>query len=873
MKKKWLLAILATSACVAGTLGLTACSETEPEQAGHAHVWGNWTVSSQPSDEATGKATRTCSGKGDCDATAEDKEYTLPVLNETDYAKGTDSATCSAGGSVEYTYDKDGVSVSFTVTTAATGHNYGTTYTYEDETGHWQVCANNEAHTTDKKEHDTEGADGACSVCGYKHAHVWSNWTVAQGDEPTAEAKGKATRTCNGADDCNATAEDKEYELPVLNETDYTVGDDSATCTETGKITYTYNKDGVNVDFDVATPVKPHTEQVLAGKDATLNENGLTAGIKCSECGNILVQQEVTAATGHTFGATSTISVDEKDKTISQRCSHCNKTIVYNYDNAVLDAAGAQVAKASALSAGLNYVTQSTTNPYLSYTFEEAGTYTIYWVSLNNNTFSLKPATFSNTTNAFISTTGNFTSTKAPEGFALVGYFNSDTKYYVTDENGDCVFEEDGTTKKQATAEAGEHVKLVKNSFMTVGLSSFVPVNLTFTITEEMLQAATDNKVVFSFRNVTDSTGGSFIVGINKAPTIAAEYGSVAEGNYIVKESGLEFSAATEAGTYTFTAADGKFEVYLNGEKYSDGTKDYFGYVDFCSRYLTVTLQEGDVVKVVKVAGRASDNIIDIENGTVEEPALPEYNTLELNDQTITLTDTDISVGKYEDGTEKFYAFTAAESGYFRISVADDVQIGVAKRVDKTHYSFVFDVVTMETHSGVFYAEAGETVILAFVGNNVEEFAVNIVACDEPITRLEVNEKLEKIVFSGIEARVNITVGDSVAEGEYQLTFSVSTSFLRAYIYFTVGSEIEVEDPYDSNAIAGYVNADLAVGANNTVGAGTRSDNDDPLDVRQSKDYTRTVTLKAGDVIYLASTATTAGYVDITLTPLTPVAE
>ncbi|MDE6075226.1 MAG: hypothetical protein K2G26_02180 [Clostridia bacterium] len=300
MKKtrKALLAVLACSAALAGAVGLAACGGGDDGDNGnsHDHTWGNWTVATQPTNEATCNATRTCSGEGTCDAAATDKEYTLPVLSSTDYTKGNDTATCSAGGSVEYTFDKDGVSVSFTVTTAvnATEHNYGE-YVNDDPEGHYKVCSGNSAHTTDKEAHDTAGTDGACSVCEYKHVHKWSSWTVAEEDEPTAESTGKATRTCSGAGDCDATAADKEYELPMLNETDYTVIQTGrASCVENGRFSYVFEKDGVSAIFLVTTDVDSHAHSLEfhEGEESTCEKPGREDYYACGKCGKLFSDEE-----------------------------------------------------------------------------------------------------------------------------------------------------------------------------------------------------------------------------------------------------------------------------------------------------------------------------------------------------------------------------------------------------------------------------------------------------------------------------------------------------------------------------------------------------------------------------------------------------
>lgn len=933
MKKKWLLALLAVATCIAGTLGLAACGEDEAK---HEHKWSDWSVTEAPTSTATGKATRTCSGEGDCDATTADKEHTLPSLTSTDYTLTDDTATCEAAGTATYAYSKSGVTVSFTAATDATGHAYGTAYTYEDETGHWQICANNSAHTTAKQAHDENGTDGACSKCGYTapaHKHDWSEWTITDENKPTEETTGKATRTCNNAD-CDAEVSDKECVLPALTSNDYSLTNNTATCEEAGTATYTYNengvtvsftaatdatghdwnewtlsednkptadeagkltrtcknagctadesdkeyelpalmseyysltnntavceddgtatytydKDGVTFSFTAATPAPGHSKTIIAGKAATCYEDGLTDGEVCSICRTESKKQTVIPTNGHKFDSTYAPVLDETNKTVSQRCGSCNTTVVYNYDNAVLNADGAQAAKASLLSAGINYVTQSTASPWLGYTFTEAGTYTIYWVSLNNSTFKFNSATLSTTSNYFINASGTVQPGKLPEGFALEGYCTSSYTYYITDENGDCILKEDGN-KATATADPGEYIKLEKNNLISMSLANFIPLKFTLTVTANQ---------TLKFKDVTTSTDGCFLIGIDKQPAVSEEYCKVSEGEFAIKNNELEFTAAAEEGTYTFTAPVGEFELYVNGALHSDGSKTRFGYINFSYRYLTLNLQAGDVVKVKKVSGRAYENIITIYDGEVTEPDAPEYNSLHIGTQTITLTDTNTAVGKYELDEEKFYSFTPAEGGYFNISVAEDVTVNAVIRADKTHYSTIFQA---PKTSGVFYVAAGETVIIAFTGNGAQEFNVNVASCEKPIIYLNPNEKLENVAFDNFETIVELTVGDSVAEGEYLLTFEVPANYLRSYIYISVNEAIAVEDIFDSNAVINkYINPDVANGANNTVGPNTGATKDG--------DFVRTVTLKKGDTIYLATSALTAGNVSITLTPV-----
>lgn len=219
MKKKWLISAFAATACLAGTLGITACATDGPQGGGaHKHSWSEWTVAEneKPSATAEGKATRTCSGAGECDATAEDNQIILPALDSEDYSKSADSATCTAAGAITYTYNKNGVSVGFDIATAvnANAHKYGG-YTYTDGTGHFKVCEYNQSHKTATEPHNTDGTGGACSDCGYKPSarecdeHDWQvNESAYSEIEKTASKQGKVSVVCRACGESNGDTRD-----------------------------------------------------------------------------------------------------------------------------------------------------------------------------------------------------------------------------------------------------------------------------------------------------------------------------------------------------------------------------------------------------------------------------------------------------------------------------------------------------------------------------------------------------------------------------------------------------------------------------------------------------------------------------------------
>lgn len=73
-----------------------------------------------------------------------------------------------------------------------------------------------------------------------------------------------------------------------------------------------------------------HTEEVLAGKDASCEEAGLTEGKKCSVCGETLVAREEIPAKGHTEVVDAAVDADciNGGLTEGKHCSVCDSVIV-----------------------------------------------------------------------------------------------------------------------------------------------------------------------------------------------------------------------------------------------------------------------------------------------------------------------------------------------------------------------------------------------------------------------------------------------------------------------------------------------------------------------------------------------------------------
>lgn len=74
---------------------------------------------------------------------------------------------------------------------------------------------------------------------------------------------------------------------------------------------------------------KGHTEEIIAGKEAGCEREGLTDGIKCNECGEIVKEQEIITAKGHNYKTETAIEVEcMEDGKVNHICNNCGKIIL-----------------------------------------------------------------------------------------------------------------------------------------------------------------------------------------------------------------------------------------------------------------------------------------------------------------------------------------------------------------------------------------------------------------------------------------------------------------------------------------------------------------------------------------------------------------
>ena len=180
--------------------------------------------------------------------------------------------------------------------------------------------------------HKDEDGDYECDVC---HAELCTNHIPA---EPIVENKKDSSCSETGSYDsvikCSVCGDELERETKTIEKLPHTeeeIAGKDATCTETG---LTAGKKcsvcGEILEAQQEIGKLPHTEEEIAGKDATCAETGLTAGKKCSVCGEILeAQQEIDKLphTEQTLSAKAPSCV-ETGLTEGKKCSVCGEILI-----------------------------------------------------------------------------------------------------------------------------------------------------------------------------------------------------------------------------------------------------------------------------------------------------------------------------------------------------------------------------------------------------------------------------------------------------------------------------------------------------------------------------------------------------------------
>ena len=229
------------------------------------HDWGNWQTTKEATCTEPGEQTRTCTRCGE--------NETRPVAMQDhtwDAGVVTTEATCTAEGVMTYTCT---------------------------------ACHATETRPIPMKPHTPEVVTGKAATC-----------------TETGLTEGSKCSVCG-------TVITAQQEIPALGHAwDEGVETKAPTCTEAGEKKFTCSRCQETKTETIA--MKPHTPEVIPGKDPTCTETGLTEGSKCSVCGTILTGQKKIPALGHDWGEWQTT----KEATCTEAgeqmhsCNRCDAT-------------------------------------------------------------------------------------------------------------------------------------------------------------------------------------------------------------------------------------------------------------------------------------------------------------------------------------------------------------------------------------------------------------------------------------------------------------------------------------------------------------------------------------------------------------------
>ena len=140
-----------------------------------------------------------------------------------------------------------------------------------------------------------------CTRCdytrGYQEIPATGHNYQAVVTAPTCTVDGYTTHTCKN---CNDSYTDTV--VAALGHTEETIPAVDPTCTKPGLtagVKCSVCGDIITAQEEVAA--LGHTEETIPAVDPTCTATGLTAGVKCSVCGDIITAQETVAALGHTY--------------------------------------------------------------------------------------------------------------------------------------------------------------------------------------------------------------------------------------------------------------------------------------------------------------------------------------------------------------------------------------------------------------------------------------------------------------------------------------------------------------------------------------------------------------------------------------------
>ncbi|MGN1310408.1 MAG: hypothetical protein ACI4VP_01640 [Clostridia bacterium] len=273
------------------------------------HIWNDEEIKKEATCEETGIKRYTCTLCG------KTKEETIPATGHTEVIDEAVEATCTETGLTEGKH----CSVCNEVIVAqevvpALGHSYSEEFTIDKEA----TCV----ETGSKSKHCTRCDEKTerTKIPATGHTEVIDEAVEATCTE-TGLTEGKHCSVCNEV----IVAQEVVPALGHSYSEEFTI-DKEATCVETGSKSKHCTRCDEKTER-TKIPATGHTEVIDEAVEATCTETGLTEGKHCSVCNEVIVEQKVVQALGHSF--TNYVSNNDatcaKDGTKTAKCDRCEE--------------------------------------------------------------------------------------------------------------------------------------------------------------------------------------------------------------------------------------------------------------------------------------------------------------------------------------------------------------------------------------------------------------------------------------------------------------------------------------------------------------------------------------------------------------------
>ncbi|MBO5359251.1 MAG: amidase domain-containing protein [Clostridia bacterium] len=249
------------------------------------HEWGDWEVVTPATCDAPGMEKRECIRHD-----AEETRVINPIGHN--YKPTKVEADCLNNGGTTYVCQNDSSHTYTDDIVPALGHDWGK----------WETVTEPGCITEGVKKH----------ICNRDSSHVETDKIPALGHTPVTDNGKPATCLDKGITEgahcsvCKTTLTAQE-DIPALGH-DWGEWDiKEPTCTEDGYKKHICNRDSSHVEQE---PLKApgHTTEIIPGVAPTCLDDGLTEGLVCTTCKEVLVAQEVIPALDHDWGEWQVIS-------------------------------------------------------------------------------------------------------------------------------------------------------------------------------------------------------------------------------------------------------------------------------------------------------------------------------------------------------------------------------------------------------------------------------------------------------------------------------------------------------------------------------------------------------------------------------------